>query len=66
MSPNTCNMMESSCGATGQTTTATSPGQWSDTSNPERAKAREAKAKESADALWQLYATEPSLEPEST
>jgi tetratricopeptide (TPR) repeat protein len=28
----------------------------------EREKAREAKAKESADALWQLYATEPSLE----
>jgi HEAT repeat protein len=48
--------------STGQTTTATSPGQWSDTSNPERAKAREAKAKESAEALWQLYATEPSVE----
>ena len=28
----------------------------------EREKAREAKAKESADALWQLYATEQSLE----
>jgi len=44
------------------TPTATSPGQWSATSNPEREKAREAKAKESADALWQLYATEPSVE----
>jgi tetratricopeptide (TPR) repeat protein len=42
--------------------TTTSPGQWSAGSNPERDKAREAKAKESADALWQLYATEPSVE----
>ncbi len=48
--------------ATGETTTNTKPGQWSTASNPEREKAREAKAKESADALWQLYATEPSVE----
>ncbi len=48
-------------GATGKAT-AHSPGQWSTAPNPEREKAREAKAKESADALWQLYATEPSVE----
>jgi len=53
-------------GSTGQvkpgTSSAAKPGQWSTASNPEREKAREAKAKESADALWQLYATEPSVE----
>jgi tetratricopeptide (TPR) repeat protein len=46
----------SSRGGTNVVTTAPSA------ASAEREKAREAKAKESADALWQLYATEPSLE----
>jgi tetratricopeptide (TPR) repeat protein len=49
-------------GTTDKTQVNTKTGPWAAASNPEREKAREAKAKESAEALWQLYATESSVE----
>jgi tetratricopeptide (TPR) repeat protein len=48
-------------GGTVKGAVTTSAGQPS-AASAEREKAREAKAKESADALWQIYATEPSVE----